>query len=79
MRAAQNRPVRRRAATNAAQAETGAQSSSVRLNVTIGPNAAVSGARTTATAGAVVVQARLQPAGAPIWREYSGFSPCVRA
>ncbi len=59
MSAAQNRPVSRRAARKAAHAETGADSRSVRLNEVIGPNAAVTGDRSTATAGTGVVQARL--------------------
>ena len=80
MSAAQNRPVRRRAATKAPHAAVGGASSSARLNDVTGPNAAVSGHMSTPTDGVELAHAaRLYPVGAPIACEYSGLIPCDKA
>ncbi len=57
--AAQNRPVSRRVATKAAQAETAGTVSTITLNDTRMPNTAVTGHMSRPTEGVVVAQARL--------------------
>ena len=78
-RAGQNCPVRRRHSTNAAQADTGIEAATSRLNDTTGPAARVSGAAGKASEGIMVTHARGCPVGAPTSVVWYGLSPCAIA
>src|SRR5271170_4062880 len=68
--------VKRRQRRNAVHAASAGIRTTATLYAKTAPKASVSGAKTSASPGTLVAQARLKPPGAQITWVTNGFSPC---